>query len=113
MSTSELVPNPGESIRSEQHDRIFLTLPNRFRRKLIGIKQVDAVTDNTPAYDMVKCAHPTHFAEALTSGKSCLERIRGIWAKLDNPSIRRDADIYTKALPMGYSLLFIKRQKRE
>ena len=33
-----------------------------------AIEQVDAATDACAAYFMVNCAHPTHFADALTDG---------------------------------------------
>ena len=33
-----------------------------------AIEQVDAATDAGAAYFMVNCAHPTHFADALTDG---------------------------------------------
>jgi S-methylmethionine-dependent homocysteine/selenocysteine methylase len=45
-----------------------------------AIAQVDAVTGNAPAYYMINCAHPTHFADVLVAGEPWLERIRGIRA---------------------------------
>ncbi|WP_413718901.1 homocysteine S-methyltransferase family protein [Silicimonas sp. MF1-12-2] len=33
-----------------------------------AIRQVDAATDNAPAYYMINCTHPTEFAPALTGG---------------------------------------------
>jgi len=41
-----------------------------------AIAQVEAATNNGPAYYMINCAHPTHFQGALTPG-AWLERIRG------------------------------------
>jgi S-methylmethionine-dependent homocysteine/selenocysteine methylase len=43
-----------------------------------AIAQVDAATHNGPAYYMINCAHPTHFAEVLVPGEPWLARIRGI-----------------------------------
>jgi S-methylmethionine-dependent homocysteine/selenocysteine methylase len=51
-----------------------------------AIAQVDRATNQTPAYYTINCAHPTHFAEALTSGEPWLERIRGIRANASTKS---------------------------
>jgi S-methylmethionine-dependent homocysteine/selenocysteine methylase len=45
-----------------------------------AIVEVDAATDSAPAYYMINCAHPTHFADTLEAGASWTERIRGIRA---------------------------------
>lgn len=50
-----------------------------------AIEQVDAATGNAPAYYMINCAHPTHFANILV-GESWLERIRGIRANASTKS---------------------------
>lgn len=42
-----------------------------------AIVQVGQATENAPAYYMINCAHPTHFASILASGESWVERIRG------------------------------------
>lgn len=42
-----------------------------------AIEAVDAATDNGPAYFMVNCAHPDHFADVL-EGDDWARRIRGI-----------------------------------
>jgi S-methylmethionine-dependent homocysteine/selenocysteine methylase len=42
------------------------------------IEAVDRATDGAPAYYMINCAHPTHFAGALRGGESWLKRIRGL-----------------------------------
>lgn len=44
-----------------------------------AIDAVDEATDGYSAYFMVNCAHPTHFAEALTCG-SAVRRVRGLRA---------------------------------
>jgi S-methylmethionine-dependent homocysteine/selenocysteine methylase len=44
-----------------------------------AIGQVDAETGSAPAYFMVNCAHPTHFADALPAGEA-RERIGGLRA---------------------------------
>ncbi|HIK17648.1 MAG TPA: homocysteine S-methyltransferase family protein [Leptolyngbyaceae cyanobacterium M33_DOE_097] len=51
-----------------------------------AIAQVDAVTNNAPAYYMINCAHPTHFANILTPGEAWLERIRGVRANASTKS---------------------------
>jgi S-methylmethionine-dependent homocysteine/selenocysteine methylase len=55
-----------------------------------AIEQVDAETDGWPAYFMINCAHPTHFAPVLRDGGAWLERIRGIRA---NASHRSHAEL--------------------
>jgi S-methylmethionine-dependent homocysteine/selenocysteine methylase len=45
-----------------------------------AIEIVDAATDQAPAYYMVNCAHPTHFASVLQPGASWTTRIGGIRA---------------------------------
>jgi S-methylmethionine-dependent homocysteine/selenocysteine methylase len=43
-----------------------------------AIEQVDQATDQAPAYYMINCAHPTHFAGVLGADEPWLERIRGL-----------------------------------
>lgn len=45
-----------------------------------AIKAVDDATDSAPAYYMINCAHPTHFAHCLQSGEDWVKRIVGIRA---------------------------------
>jgi homocysteine S-methyltransferase len=45
-----------------------------------AIDRVDDATDGAPAYYMVNCAHPTHFAEQLTAGAAWLARVKAIRA---------------------------------
>ena len=45
-----------------------------------AIEQVDAATDNGPAYYMINCAHTTHFEGALAAGEEWTKRIRGLRA---------------------------------
>lgn len=51
-----------------------------------AVRRVDEETSNGPAYYMINCAHPTHFAEVLTSSEPWLERIRGIRANASTKS---------------------------
>ena len=51
-----------------------------------AIAQVDAATHNGPAYYMINCAHPTHFASTLEAGEPWLERIRGLRANASTKS---------------------------
>lgn len=45
-----------------------------------AVMAVDAATDAWPAYYMVNCAHPTHFAEAFHPLQTWTSRIRGVRA---------------------------------
>jgi homocysteine S-methyltransferase len=45
-----------------------------------AIAQVDAETDGTPAYFMINCAHPSHFAHVLEEGAPWVDRIHGLRA---------------------------------
>jgi S-methylmethionine-dependent homocysteine/selenocysteine methylase len=51
-----------------------------------AIREVDAATDSAPAYYMINCAHPTHFADALGDGNGWRERIRGLRANASTKS---------------------------
>ena len=51
-----------------------------------AIEQVDAASANGPAYYMINCAHPDHFAQALEAGKEWTSRIRGIRANASRMS---------------------------
>ncbi len=55
-----------------------------------AIAAVDDATGGAPAYYMVNCAHPTHFAPALEPGADWTARIRGIRA---NASRRSHAEL--------------------
>jgi S-methylmethionine-dependent homocysteine/selenocysteine methylase len=55
-----------------------------------AIEQLDAETGNAPAYFMVNCAHPSHFAEELNVGEEWTQRIRGLRA---NASRRSHAEL--------------------
>ena len=45
-----------------------------------AIAAVDQATGGYPAYYMINCAHPDHFADALARGGETVERIRGLRA---------------------------------
>ncbi len=45
-----------------------------------AISEVDAATDGAPAYYMINCAHPTHFAAALDTDAAWLARVKGVRA---------------------------------
>jgi S-methylmethionine-dependent homocysteine/selenocysteine methylase len=55
-----------------------------------AIEAVDAETGSGPAYYMINCAHPTHFADMLAEGGAWLERVRGLRA---NASKRSHAEL--------------------
>lgn len=54
-----------------------------------AVQDVDAATDDSPAYYMINCAHPTHFADVLMDGE-WMKRLRGIRA---NASKRSHAEL--------------------
>ena len=45
-----------------------------------AIEQVDDETDGAPLHYMINCAHPTHFAGAVSEGGPWTERIQGLRA---------------------------------
>ena len=45
-----------------------------------AITRVDEATQGSPAYYMINCAHPTHFADAIDADSDWARRIRGIRA---------------------------------
>jgi homocysteine S-methyltransferase len=51
-----------------------------------AIKQVDDATFSYPAYFMINCAHPSHFAQAVEGGEPWVERIRGLRANASRMS---------------------------
>jgi S-methylmethionine-dependent homocysteine/selenocysteine methylase len=55
-----------------------------------AIAEVDEATGGAPAYYMINCAHPTHFAATLAGKGAWLGRIRGIRA---NASKRSHAEL--------------------
>jgi S-methylmethionine-dependent homocysteine/selenocysteine methylase len=55
-----------------------------------AIAEVDAATGGGPAYYMINCAHPTHFAHTLAEGSPWLTRLRGVRA---NASRRSHAEL--------------------
>lgn len=51
-----------------------------------AIRTVDDATDETPAYFMINCAHPEHFAAVLDTGDPALARICGVRANASRQS---------------------------
>ncbi len=51
-----------------------------------AIETVDAVTRTGPAYYMVNCAHPTHFAEVLDTDAAWVKRVAGLRANASKRS---------------------------
>ncbi len=47
---------------------------------LAAVAETDAATGSAPAYYMVNCAHPTHFADVLDPADPAMARIRGVRA---------------------------------
>jgi S-methylmethionine-dependent homocysteine/selenocysteine methylase len=57
-----------------------------------AIIEVDTKTGAAPAYYMLNCAHPTHFADTLATGGIWMRRLRGLRA---NSSKRSHAELET------------------
>ena len=65
-----------------------------------AITEVDAATDQYPAYYMINCAHPTHFDHLFAEGGRWLERVKGLrcnascksHAELDESTVLDDGD---------------------
>jgi homocysteine S-methyltransferase len=55
-----------------------------------AIERTDEMTGNAPAYYLINCAHPTHFARELRNGGSWRSRILGVKA---NASTRSHAEL--------------------
>jgi S-methylmethionine-dependent homocysteine/selenocysteine methylase len=55
-----------------------------------AIAEVDAATGHAPAYYMINCAHPTHFADMLQAaeraGSAWMKRVRGLRANASKRS---------------------------
>jgi S-methylmethionine-dependent homocysteine/selenocysteine methylase len=51
-----------------------------------AIREVETATDGYPAYYMINCAHPTHFAHLLRDGDPVWSRVRGIRANASHAS---------------------------
>ncbi len=51
-----------------------------------AVRQVDAATQAAPAYYMINCAHPTHFADVLATGADWTKRIGGLRANASRKS---------------------------
>ena len=51
-----------------------------------AIERVDKATQGAPAYYMINCAHPRHFADVLFAGEGWVERIRGLRANASTKS---------------------------
>ncbi len=51
-----------------------------------AIEQVDQATAGYPAYYMINCAHPTHFAHVLAEGAPFVQRIHGLRANASRMS---------------------------
>jgi homocysteine S-methyltransferase len=55
-----------------------------------AIGKVDEATEAYPAYYMINCAHPTHFADTLEVDSAWVQRLRGLRA---NSSKRSHAEL--------------------
>ena len=51
-----------------------------------AIERVDAETRSAPAYYMINCAHPSHFAHELDGGEAWTARVRGLRANASRAS---------------------------
>ncbi len=55
-----------------------------------AIERTDDETSGAPAYYLINCAHPVHFADALANNETWVKRVRGIRA---NSSMRSHAEL--------------------
>ncbi len=55
-----------------------------------AIEETDRTTNFAPAYYMLNCAHPTHFADVLAKDAPWVRRLRGLRA---NASVRSHAEL--------------------
>lgn len=60
-----------------------------------AIDAVEQATDGSPAYYMVNCAHPTHFAPAIDAAAAWAGRVRGIRANASRLS-HAELDVATE-----------------
>lgn len=79
-----------------------------------AMEQVDAATSSYPAYYMINCAHPTHFADVLTAGATWVKRLRGLRA---NASRKSHAELNEAAEldignPIELGLLYARLKER-
>jgi len=79
-----------------------------------AIRLVDGATSGYPAYYMVNCAHPTHFAHVLDPGEHWVRRIRGIRA---NASCRSHAELNESTYldigdPLGLAASYAELRQR-
>jgi homocysteine S-methyltransferase len=51
-----------------------------------AIESVDTATSRGPAYYMINCAHPDHFAARLAAGELWVRRLRGLCANASTKS---------------------------
>jgi len=67
-----------------------------------AIEQVEYETDHAPAYYKINCAHPTHFADVVSSGEPWLKKIRSIRANASSCSHAEleEADVLDEGNPI-------------
>jgi len=51
-----------------------------------AIAEIDGATSGSPAYYMINCAHPSHFAEVLQADGAWLDRVAGLRANASTKS---------------------------
>ncbi|WP_108682999.1 homocysteine S-methyltransferase family protein [Methyloceanibacter sp. wino2] len=79
-----------------------------------AIAKVDTATGNGPLYYMVNCAHPDHFAEAVSTGASWVGRIGGVRANASRRSHAEidEAETLDDGDPEEFGLLHVELAKR-
>ena len=75
-----------------------------------AIVAVDRATGGAPAYFMINCAHPSHFADVLDADETWMKRIRGLRA---NASHRSHAELDAATELDAGSPIELGRQYRE
>jgi S-methylmethionine-dependent homocysteine/selenocysteine methylase len=69
-----------------------------------AITSVDRATDSAPAYYMINCAHPEHFAEQLTTEAGWLVRVKAIRAnasRCSHAELDEATDDWTPCCPIS------------
>lgn len=80
-----------------------------------AIKQVDDATSRYPAYFMINCAHPSHFASVLHGNEPWAARIRGLRAnasKMSHAELNEAPDLDAgNPIELGQEYAALRQQK--
>lgn len=79
-----------------------------------AIQAVDKATNNGPAYYMINCAHPDHFASVLQEKEDWVQRIKGLRANASRCSHAEldEADSLDEGCPSEFGQLYAELRQR-